>query len=76
MPTATAPIWKDTHRTFADEMGWHEATAKRKTKSGEIRSVKIGKKFRRLEPVAEYVAREGVFSGPAPKPAADASAGK
>jgi len=65
------PVWNDTLRTFGDAIGAHPRTVRRMVDCGDVRAVRFGsvkKPILRLEPPAEFVAREGRFSGPDPSP--------
>lgn len=71
MPSET-PVWSDTYKTFGDAMGLHFRTVIRMERDGEVRSVRFGnnpkKPIVRLEPPAEFLARQGRFSQPVEPP--------
>jgi hypothetical protein len=62
----TAPLWRDTYATFSEALDLNIRTTKRYVAEGRIRCVRLAPKVVRLEPPAEFVAREGRFSGPEP----------
>jgi hypothetical protein len=55
----TAPVWKDTYQTFGDAIGVTPRTVMRWCAEGKVRAVKLAPKVVRLEPVGEFVEREG-----------------
>jgi hypothetical protein len=70
--SAPAPVWRDTYATFAEALNLHPRTIKTLVSIGQVRCVRLcaGKKpIVRLEPPAEYIARQGKFSHPEPEPA-------
>lgn len=64
----TAPVWRDTYASFGQALDLNIRTVKKYAAEGRIRVVRLAPKVVRLEPPAEFVAREGRFSGPEPSP--------
>ena len=72
--SADTPVWSHTLQTFADALGLSKRTIRALVDNGEIRAVRFGsikKPIVRLEPPAEYLARQGRYNAlPEDQPAA------
>jgi hypothetical protein len=60
MPETAAPaIYRESYQSFADALDVTPRTVMRWCAEGKVRAVKLAPKVVRLEPPAEFVAREG-----------------
>jgi len=67
----SAPVFKETFATFGAAVGLHKRTVRNLVDRGEVRCVRFGsgkKPIVRLEPPADYLARQGRYSDPEPEP--------
>jgi len=58
MPTETL-IYRDTYASFGEALDITPRTIKKYVQEGRVRAVKLAPKIVRLEPPADFVAREG-----------------